>query len=164
MANNIGERIKLIRKNKGLSQKDFAKKLNLTQGFLSNIEKGRHNPTAEVLNRIANTCDINGHWLLTGEGNMFKEEGSVLGTRVTNATVHKDKVVLYSEGKEKLNLAEPPGPEWDAERKNLYRKPNFQHLCNLLTKIPSKTQDKIMEKFINEAEVVIYISDHKDET
>lgn len=70
MTDNIGERIQLVRKSTGLSQVKFAESLELSQGFLSNLEKGRYQPTPEILIRITSKYRINANWLLVGEGEM----------------------------------------------------------------------------------------------
>ena len=64
---DIGERIKQIRKEAKLSQHDFAQSIEVSQGFLSNIEKGRHQATVELLIRITNTYEVDANWLLSGK-------------------------------------------------------------------------------------------------
>lgn len=70
MTDTIGHRIQLVRKNTGLSQVVFAKSLDLSQGFLSNLEKGRYQPTPEILIRITIIYHIDANWLLIGTGEM----------------------------------------------------------------------------------------------
>jgi transcriptional regulator with XRE-family HTH domain len=64
----IGERIKIARKAKKLTQADLAEKLHLTQGFIGHIEKGRNMPTLDQIMRMAIVLDCNITWLATGEG------------------------------------------------------------------------------------------------
>lgn len=73
---NIGERIKKIRKEAGLSQVDFAESIDVTQGFLSGLEKGRYQPTADTLICITNIYKIDATWLLTGEEKTIVAEES----------------------------------------------------------------------------------------
>ena len=68
---NIGEQIKFLRTAAKLSQIKFAEAIGVTQGFLSRIEKGQHQPTSDLLIRIANTFDANINWLLLDKGEMF---------------------------------------------------------------------------------------------
>lgn len=70
MTDTIGHRIQLVRKNTGLSQVAFAKSLDLSQGFLSNLEKARYQPTPEILIRIASIYHVDANWLLIGTGEM----------------------------------------------------------------------------------------------
>lgn len=64
----IGERIKKLRKDAGLSQVKFCAALEVTQSFLSGLEKGRYQPTVALLIRIANIYQPDVNWLLTGVG------------------------------------------------------------------------------------------------
>ena len=73
MTNNklIGSGIKTIRKHLGFKQKDFAKSLNISGGFLSEIECGKKNPSMDVLNALVDKFQINVSYLFTGKGNYF---------------------------------------------------------------------------------------------
>lgn len=55
---NLGPVIKQIRLKKGISQLHLAEKINVTQGFISQIEKGVRNPTLEILTTIANILQV----------------------------------------------------------------------------------------------------------
>ena len=46
------------RERKGLSQHQFAKQLGITQTFLSEIERGRKNPSLEQFFRICEALEI----------------------------------------------------------------------------------------------------------
>jgi transcriptional regulator with XRE-family HTH domain len=68
----IGERIKKLRKDAGLSQVKFCAALEVTQSFLSGLEKGRYQPTVALLIRIANIYRPDANWLLTGRSPAHK--------------------------------------------------------------------------------------------
>lgn len=55
----IGEKIKEIRKEKGLTQEDLAKKSGLTCAAIINIEKGHNIPLASTLYKISEALDYN---------------------------------------------------------------------------------------------------------
>ena len=55
---NIGENIKRIRKVKGISQKDLAKKLSVSQQNLSQYESGKRKPKLETIAKIAIALDV----------------------------------------------------------------------------------------------------------
>lgn len=57
----IGERIKKIRQEKGLSQKELGKKINVSQQMIGQWETGKSNPKIETLRRIADTLKV-GLW------------------------------------------------------------------------------------------------------
>lgn len=48
MLNDIGHKIKCIRKENNLNQVQFAKSIGITQGNLSEIELGNSNPSVET--------------------------------------------------------------------------------------------------------------------
>jgi transcriptional regulator with XRE-family HTH domain len=60
----IGERIKIIRKGEGLNQIEFANRISVSQGRLSEIESGVAMPSVETIKLIIKefSCDVN--WLL----------------------------------------------------------------------------------------------------
>lgn len=68
----IAENLKRIRKNKNISQSEMANALDISINAYGNYELGRRIPTAELLNKITQMWGVNGHWLLTGVGDMFK--------------------------------------------------------------------------------------------
>jgi transcriptional regulator with XRE-family HTH domain len=75
--NHIGFRIKEIRRELRISQKDFAEAINISGSFLSEVEAGKSKPGYEFLNNVTQRYDINPMYLLTGEGGMFQSDKSV---------------------------------------------------------------------------------------
>lgn len=55
---NIGVAIKKIRLKKELRQKEFSEKIGISQTYLSQIEKGRKNPSLKTLKMIAEDSGI----------------------------------------------------------------------------------------------------------
>jgi len=55
---NIGNAIKTLRKEKKLSQNEFATKVKMSQTYLSQIENNIKNPSTAFLQKIAQECDI----------------------------------------------------------------------------------------------------------
>jgi transcriptional regulator with XRE-family HTH domain len=49
----FGERLKILRKSKGLNQTEFAKLVNLTQAAISQFEEGKRIPSSTALEKIA---------------------------------------------------------------------------------------------------------------
>ena len=66
-ANEVGRRIKQIRKNKGLNQTDFAKRIGATLPAVSNWETGKNLPNNERLKAIADIGNLTVDELLRGE-------------------------------------------------------------------------------------------------
>ncbi len=54
----IGKAIKNLRQKKGLKQNEFAEKCNLSQSYLSLIEKDKKEPTLSVLKQIASVLNV----------------------------------------------------------------------------------------------------------
>lgn len=73
----MNNRIKLIRKKKGLSQEEFGKRLSVTKASISRIEAGINNPSDQTIKLICSEFNVNENWLRTGTGgedNMFIPE------------------------------------------------------------------------------------------
>ncbi len=66
----VGERLKLLRKRKGLSQKELASAVGTSQGHISCIEKNEKTPGGELLISLKKFFGVNLDWLLAGEGEM----------------------------------------------------------------------------------------------
>ena len=66
-----GERIRQIRKNLNLKQKEFAEKLKVSGPSLSEIESGKFKPGYDLLVNLAKEFNVNLYYVLFGEGDMF---------------------------------------------------------------------------------------------
>ena len=55
----IGARIKEIRIGKRITQEQLAEKININPKYLSSIERGKENPTLDILIKIAKSLDVN---------------------------------------------------------------------------------------------------------
>lgn len=70
---SIAKRIKEIRKEKKLTQVEFAKTLSVSQSAVSQYEKGQRSPDSAFYTLFAKAFpDLSLHWLLTGEGEMYQ--------------------------------------------------------------------------------------------
>ena len=84
----LGERLKKAREYAGLSQEALAKKLKIGKRTLIDYEKGASEPKVSIVKNIAEICNVNTNWLLTGEGEMFrKKEDSVEFVNMTAVPV-----------------------------------------------------------------------------
>lgn len=70
----INDRFKKIRKTLDLNQTTFSKILGVAQANLSKYESGELNIPDKVKMALSKEYDINIHWLLTGEGEMFTSD------------------------------------------------------------------------------------------
>lgn len=71
--NSIGKRIKLIRKENGMTQSQFGSKLRLSQDQISSFELGKRNPQLDTIDLIEIHFGVNREWLINGTGEMYKD-------------------------------------------------------------------------------------------
>lgn len=67
----INERIKLLRKEKGLNQKQFASLLGITQSGASYMEQPGNNVSESSIKSICTIYNVNEEWLRNGNEPMF---------------------------------------------------------------------------------------------
>ena len=63
----VGRRIRELR-GFDATQQDFARRIGVSQGFISAVERGEKEIGAEILLRISREFGKSIEWLLTGEG------------------------------------------------------------------------------------------------
>jgi SOS-response transcriptional repressor LexA len=71
------ERYNFIREKSGLSKKDFAESLGLSVSMNWQIASGRVKLPRGLLDKLADTHDVNLHWFLTGKGPSGLEKDTV---------------------------------------------------------------------------------------
>jgi len=54
----LGKNLKRIRTAKAISQGDIARSLEVSRGFISNIENGKTNPTLATIARLAKAIGV----------------------------------------------------------------------------------------------------------
>lgn len=72
----VGERIRYIRKNRGLTQEQLGEKVGLPQSYIGGIERGEKNISIDTLERIVNALNINSEEVFKPMRNteMFEKE------------------------------------------------------------------------------------------
>lgn len=60
----LGRNLKYIRTSKGISQGDIARSLEVSRGFVSNIENGKTNPTLATIAKLAKAVGVSTDELL----------------------------------------------------------------------------------------------------
>lgn len=71
----MNDRIKILRRNLGLTQIEFASKIGTGQSNVAGYESGKRCPSAGIISSICKTFNVNEQWLRTGEGEMFAPKG-----------------------------------------------------------------------------------------
>lgn len=69
----MNERIQAIIDAKKIKKIDFARRLNLSQAFISELCSGAKSPSDRTISDICREFNINETWLRTGDGEMFTE-------------------------------------------------------------------------------------------
>lgn len=72
----INDRLKKIRKEKGLTLKQFGKAIGITDASVSQMETGKSGLSNQTIHSICREFDINEDWLRTGKGEMFTKTPS----------------------------------------------------------------------------------------
>ena len=72
----LGELIRMQRKSAGHSLRDLASLADLSSAYLSQVERGLHEPSARVLRSIAQALDMSTATLLAQAGFVDPEEDS----------------------------------------------------------------------------------------
>ena len=65
------ERIKMLRKNIGLTQPEFGEKIGVKGNTVTGYENGIRSPSDAVIKAICREFNVSEQWLRTGEGEMF---------------------------------------------------------------------------------------------
>lgn len=66
----LHDRVKIIRKESGLTQAEFGQRIGITFSSVSLIEKGKNNPSEQTIRAICSEFSINRDWLVDGVGEM----------------------------------------------------------------------------------------------
>lgn len=83
------ERLIRVISESGMTAKDFAAKVEVGQGTISNIASGRNNPSLDVMQRVLqNFPNVRPEWLIMGIEPMYRDGAVVSGS--TSTTVEPD--------------------------------------------------------------------------
>jgi transcriptional regulator with XRE-family HTH domain len=63
----FGERLRQLRKNEGLVQKEFGDSLGVSLATITRLERGVFKPQGDFLAKLAMTYECDIRWLLTGQ-------------------------------------------------------------------------------------------------
>lgn len=91
----LGARIKALRKQKGWSQERLAERVGISTQYLSNIERGKENPTLYLLLRLADSLRVS-------LAEIFDFEAEGLDRRALQAEIRK---VMETADVERLRIA-----------------------------------------------------------
>lgn len=94
----VGERIKIVRKNRRINQIDFANSLGIGQPHISKIEKNLENPSKTLLMFISHKYRVSFEWLEFGTGDIdlnydFETEGCL--NQINTMAFQLERVVKH---------------------------------------------------------------------
>ena len=89
----MNNRIKELRKSLGLTQQEFANKLNTSRNNIAGYEVGNREPSNAAINNICREFNVNEEWLRNGTGEMFinTEDEDAEYEQICNELGIKDK-------------------------------------------------------------------------
>lgn len=83
----IGARLGKVLADERVSQREFARRVGISQGYLSELLKGKNNPGAELLHAINREFGISIDWLLLGDAAVSRGRGPSGVSRTTRSRV-----------------------------------------------------------------------------
>lgn len=131
----IGNRIKSLRKDKGLTQKEFAEKINVTQSYLSKVEKDKTEPTEKVLKLISFTFGCSFDWLKGEEYAVMYDDIEIL----ENPSLVSDLSDSYFRG----------FVQTYKEENNIYIQHSISHILAIIKDINNECRnDEVLKIFL----------------
>lgn len=85
------ERIREIFENSGLNQSHFAKSIEITRAYCSQLLSGKRTPSTKTVRLIAEIYGYRQEWILTGEGPKKSDESTAEIERLVQKYALTDK-------------------------------------------------------------------------
>ena len=102
------DRISFVIKSKCKNKTEFAKRINVSQGFVSQICAGVSQPSARTINDICREFGVNRLWLETGAGEPFTPESkdeqiyTILSAAIVGSTARDRLIRAFAQLPEEL--------------------------------------------------------------
>lgn len=170
----LGDRIKEARKNKGISQKEFANILDIPVSTLANYENNHREPNIETLEKIAKNLSISTNELITGiysslpSGEKLKKWREYYNINIEDLSKKTEipikELILFEENNKKPSIKqiEYLSKAIGVPEQFLLDKNDFSNYMNtLLLSIPSDEHSKILDKndfSIDDVEAILDIA------
>ena len=71
MNKELGNRLVELRSALELTQKEFAQKIRVSEGYIASLERSHRKLNDRIIKLISDTFGANEKWVQTGKGNMF---------------------------------------------------------------------------------------------
>lgn len=93
--NLLGKRIALLRKGKGITQAQLAEKADITNNFLSHIERSYSIPSLETLIKICDALDVTPDTVLLGAKTDKKEYmGNEIYEKISSCSSKQKRFII----------------------------------------------------------------------
>ena len=91
----MNERIKVLRKELGLTLEKFGEHIGVTKMTISRIENGKTTVTEQMFKSICLEFNVNEEWLRNGSGDIFIEKNTVnIDEFIINNNITKTEIEL----------------------------------------------------------------------
>lgn len=107
LSKQLGERIRMFRLNRGLSQEKLGEKSDLNTSFIGQIERGGKKPTIESLEKIVKALDITFKELFAFEQEISKSQDTSFAEKIAfelNGRPQDEQEAIYRLVKQILQL------------------------------------------------------------
>ncbi len=81
---NIGDRLREVRRLRGISLRNLAKEVGVSASFISQVEQNKCQPSLDTLRKISRTLDVTTGYLLEFEQDEFSPSKEVVEIRLPN--------------------------------------------------------------------------------
>lgn len=127
------EKLKMLRKEKGLTQKSLSNMLNISQGAYAHWEYGNREPNFEKLSMLACIFDVSIDFLLSENLEISKETYLKLKEEKKNLFSVRLKELRLKKGLTQTELGEKVGVKQNTftNWENGKREPSFENLVKL---------------------------------
>lgn len=81
---NIGDNIKKIRKDRNMTQKDFASKIGVSRSYLGDLENNRKSPSADTITKLSKNIGVSQEYLFNGEDTKINKPTKSIRKHITD--------------------------------------------------------------------------------
>ncbi|MCU7192404.1 helix-turn-helix domain-containing protein [Turicibacter sanguinis] len=96
MANELGKRLKSLRQQRGLLQKQVATQLGITESGYGFYEQGKRTPDSEMLKKIAAIYDVSADYLLGIDKPLTQEHLTTINDAI-NTHLGEDISIMFKD-------------------------------------------------------------------
>lgn len=96
---DIGERLRSIRENMKMTREEFSEKIDITDSFLGQIERGERSLSVKTLKKVIKYTGISADYLLfgnTSNNDLIKKINMLLSSNSETTSEFIYNIILYS--------------------------------------------------------------------